>query len=1031
MVSPLCCRRVSSTSPVLAWLCLIAVSWRCGAAETTSPSTVVPPGFVIEQVAGPPLVHHPLMACFDNRGRLYVSDAAGVNLDETELQQQLPNGIRRLEDTDGDGRFDRSTVFADRMIFPNGGVWHGDSLYVASAPYIWRLRDRDDDGVAEERTPIVGQFGFIGNAADIHGCFLGPEGRIWWCDGRHGHEVRNADGVVISQGEAARIFSSTLDGSDLRTHCGGGMDNPVEVDFTRTGELLGTVNLFYQTRGDCLVHWLHGGVYPRDDQPQCLAEFRRTGELLGPVLDYGHVAVSGLTRYRGDHFGAEFQNGYFVCEFNTHLVNFTRVAPENSTYVAERNDFLRFDSVDFHPTDVLEDADGSLLVIDTGGWFRYGCPTSQVAKPEIAGGIYRIRRQDGPSTPDPRGLALNWDRLSLDALAELLGDPRIAVRERAQHALVDHGQAAIPALKSLLQHKRAESRLLALWALHRLKLPDAQDVVREQLGASDPELRQVAARCAGEARDPLAAAMLVELLHDEHPAVRRSAAEALGRCNAAGVTPPLLDAVGAAVDRAEEHSAVYALIELGDRPALAAGLRHDQPSAQRAALLALDQVAPDEVVREDVLSLLGSADPLTVRTAMDAVAKRPTWTDEMPAFWRRWLSEPVDAARAPWLIGALKSFAADERTQAVIAEAVASDSAAPEVRQLLLSAIEASELAPLPESWIAALSAGCDNAPSGLRQEFLRVAAVARDGRLLGALQTSANSDDGAVRTFALAGLAGLGQTLSDRDWGTLLSTWGSETEAAQRETLAASIARAYATDSQLLLLAATLNQAQPLELSVVLPAFRRSQSSEVGIALTKALANHSGTPLVSYPELRAAFVPYPSDVQEAAAALLAKHDVISVDQQARLSDFDARDSHGNIDAGREVFFGTKAGCSSCHRLATRGGVIGPDMTHIGRIRTRRDLGESILYPSLTLARGYDMLLAITTTEGLSYSGLVERATKDSIHLRTAQRELLRMPRAQIEDQATSKTSIMPQGFDELLSDEELDDLVAFLLSLK
>src|SRR5690242_7524911 len=80
-----------------------------------APRLRVPDGFVVEPVAGPPLVEHPMMACFDERGRLYVAEAAGLNLKADELLKDPPNRIRRLEDTDGDGRFDTSTIFADRM----------------------------------------------------------------------------------------------------------------------------------------------------------------------------------------------------------------------------------------------------------------------------------------------------------------------------------------------------------------------------------------------------------------------------------------------------------------------------------------------------------------------------------------------------------------------------------------------------------------------------------------------------------------------------------------------------------------------------------------------------------------------------------------------------------------------------------------------------------------------------------------------------------------------------------------------------
>lgn len=993
------------------------------------PAIQVPDGFAVELVAGPPLVQHPLMACFDDCGRLYVSDAAGVNRDEKELEAELPNGIRRLEDTDGDGRFDRSTVFADRMTFPNGGAWHDGSLYVASAPYIWRLRDQDDDGVAEERTKLIGEFGFIGNAADIHGCFLGPEGRLWWCDGRHGHTVRDSHGNVISQGDAARIFSCRLDGSDFRTHCGGGMDNPVEIDFTPTGDVLGTVNLFYQTRGDCLVHWLHGGLYPRDDQPQCLAEFRRTGELLRPVLDYGHVAVSGTTRYRGRSLGAEFTGGYFVCEFNTHQVNFTRVVPEGSSFVAERNDFLRSASIDFHPTDVLEDADGSLLVIDTGGWFRYGCPTSQVAKPEIAGGIYRIRRIDAEKMVDPRGNALKWNALSDDELTALLHDARPVVRERSQSQLIGRGNEALVDLATTLLGEDVEAATLATWALHRIDSFESRAAVRSQLQAAEPALRQIAARCVAEVRDADAGPALLALLHDEHASVRRVAAEALGRCHIAGATPALLEAVASAADRAEEHAAAYALIELAERPALIDGLRHAHPAASRAALLALDQIAPDAVPREDVLTLLGSADPLTVKTAMEAIARRPHWTDEMPAVWRRWLAEPMDEARREWLLSALKSFATDERTQQVIAESLTHAATPTAVRQLLLRAIAASELTPLPEVWVAALAEGCQSAPPDLQADFLRVAALVRDERLHDTLRAAVDATpDDAV---ALAGLAGLGRPLTDREWTTLLQSWNAASEAAERDFFVAAIARSQASDDQRLRLTEAFPHAQPLELAGLLPVFRPSQSAEVGQALVAALTAHPGTPLVGYAELRAAFANFPASVRTSAAALLASRAVVSADQQARLALFDASPAGGDAARGQAIFSGTKAGCSACHRVATRGGQIGPDLSTIGRIRTRRDLAESILYPSLTLARGYDVVLSVATSDGLTYSGLVERESADAIHLRTSQRELLRLPRTQIEEQTPIRTSIMPQGFDELLADDELDDLIAYLLSLK
>ena len=84
----------------------------------------VPAGFVIEKVAGPPLIERPMMAGFDDRGRLFVAESAGLNFDFKKLSENPPNFIRLLIDSDRDGIFDKSTIFADRMTFPSGALWH-------------------------------------------------------------------------------------------------------------------------------------------------------------------------------------------------------------------------------------------------------------------------------------------------------------------------------------------------------------------------------------------------------------------------------------------------------------------------------------------------------------------------------------------------------------------------------------------------------------------------------------------------------------------------------------------------------------------------------------------------------------------------------------------------------------------------------------------------------------------------------------------------------------------------------------------
>ena len=116
-------------------------------APSSLDSIQVPAGYAVELAASSSLIRHPMMADFDDRGRLYVAASAGENLPRPDLEKKLPNFIRRLEDTNGDGIFDKATTFADRMTFPQGCLWLDGSLYVASSGAIWKLTDIDDDGV--------------------------------------------------------------------------------------------------------------------------------------------------------------------------------------------------------------------------------------------------------------------------------------------------------------------------------------------------------------------------------------------------------------------------------------------------------------------------------------------------------------------------------------------------------------------------------------------------------------------------------------------------------------------------------------------------------------------------------------------------------------------------------------------------------------------------------------------------------------------------------------------------------------------
>src|SRR5258706_5566419 len=417
----------------------VSLSARSAQFKFPNHTFTVPDGFVVEQVAGPPLVNRPIEADFDEQGRLYVTDSSGSN-DKVEKQlQDKPHRIVRLEDTDGDGHFDQSTVFADKLPFPEGAMWYDGSLYVAAPPSIWKFTDTDGDGVADKREEWFQGKTLTGCANDLHGPYLGPDGWIYWCKGAFAKQTYERPGKSPFVTRAAHIFRSRPDGSGIEPVMTGGMDNPVEVVFTAGGERIFTTTFLQQPaagRRDGLIHAIYGGVYGKvhdviDDHP-------RTGPEVMPVLAHlGPAAPCGLVRYESGAFGADYRDNLFSTSFNLHKVFRHVLKPEGATFVSKDEDFLTCDSLDFHPTHVLEDADGSLLVIDTGGWYKLCCPTSQLGKPDVLGAIYRVRRIEARPVEDPRGLKLAWDKLGAEELAGLLGDSRWAVRRRAIPGFAD------------------------------------------------------------------------------------------------------------------------------------------------------------------------------------------------------------------------------------------------------------------------------------------------------------------------------------------------------------------------------------------------------------------------------------------------------------------------------------------------------------------------------------------------------------------------------------------------------------------
>jgi putative membrane-bound dehydrogenase-like protein len=1001
----------------------------------------VPDGFEVELVAGPPLVDRPIGASFDDQGRLYVTDSAGVN-DKVEKQlQDRPHRIVRLEDTNGDGKFDKQTVFADKMMFPEGILWHAGAVYCGAPPTIWKLEDTNGDGVADKREEWFKGGTLGGCANDIHGPYLGPDGWIYWTKG--GFVKMNLDrpGRTPITDRAAHIFRARPDGSEVEPVMSGGMDNPVEVAFLPDGEAFFTTTFFVNPeagRRDAIVHLIYGAVYPKISD--VLEDLQRTGDLLPPLTHLGPAVPSGLMAYQSRAFGNNFSLDLFSTQFNLHKVQRHALEPSGAGYRSRDIDFLVSDSTDFHPTDVLEDADGSLLVLDTGGWYKLCCPSSQLAKSDVLGAIYRVRRSSMARPEDARGLKISWKESSPAQLTRLLDDERPAVRHRAVEELARRGEAALEALAGALKRGNSvERRRNALWALTQMNSAKAREMVRGAFSETDPEVRKVAIHSAGLNRDTAALPKLVDLLKAGSPQVQRCAATALGRLEKKEAAPALLAAAPGPADRILEHSIIYALIEIADADALRPGLKAENPFTQRAALIALDQLRPSALKPANITSYLLSSDAMLRETSRWIASHHLDWGDELSGFFKHRLMSSTELSRAEQdeLQRQLGEFARTPAIQDLLASTAADSSMRRESRLVSLRAMGQSRLKEVPKEWSKPLE-GCLGAKDEqlTRQSVATIRALSQlkggvtnlNEQLLQVARDSHQPDE--VRLDAIAAISGALPKFDDTLVDFLIGGIDSSRPPVQRTTAANILGRAPLSKEQLEKLTEALPSLGPMEVSRVTTAFENCSDEATGMKLVQALKRSSGFKGMRADMLKTRLAKFPESVQKEGEQLMRLLNVDLAQQRARLEELQGGLLGGDHRRGQAIFNSTRAACVTCHTIGYLGGHVGPDLTRIGSVRTERDLLESIVYPSASFARAYEPVI-VETRDGEQHSGILKGETPESVQLVEGAGVEERLARANILSMRPGAVSVMPEGLEQQLTREELADLVAFLKSLK
>ena len=1006
----------------------------CAAAN--GPELSVPDGFVIERVAGAPEVRFPMFAVFDDRGRLFVSESSGGDLYD-ELQKQTRRcRVSVLEDRDGDGRFERAQVFAEQLVFPMGLAWsgaRGGRLYVADPPDLITLEDTDGDSRADKRTVLLTGFGHTDNGS-LHGLLFGPDGWLYLTMGEpDGYRIRRRDGSLLD-GKSGALLRCRPDGSDIEV-LSRGFENLVEIAFLPGGEIIGVDNWFQRPANglrDALVHLVEGGLYPY--APDRGTPLPVTGEPLPPLALYPAVALSGLEICRGPTFPEAMRGSLFCAEHNSRKVVRHRLERAGTTFRAVDQDFVWTDDPDFHPSDVVEDADGSLLVVDTGSWYIHHCPTGRIRNSPAPGGIYRVRFQAAARVEDPRGLKLAWKNLPASELILRLADHRPTVRDHAVEALVRLGAAAVPSLRSTLADSPSGiAKQHAVWALARLESEPAKAALRETLTSADKDLVALAARALGRTADTQAGPALVPLLRHPEAHVQLAAAEALAHCGRAGTVPALIDRLAGDPDRFLQHALVHALHRLADSAQLTAALGHASPRVQQAALRLMDQPPHQNLPVEVVLKHVFAADESLRRAAQSILRRHPEWVTQALPVLRELLSTPASAARES-LRDFVVAFHRHSEVATLLAQAVASESKVSEsVRVMLLEAMAQAAPKDLPPSWPEAFNAALKSPSRTVQAQALRTVNTLQVGGVTNALGAVAGDAAApvALRVGALRALTRQRPALDAGAFDLLLSQLARTNDSLARLTASEVVASAALEAEQFVRFIQVVRGDPLLSPTTMLAIARRARLDDAGAdGLLEALSQASQTGWqLPEPQLVWLESVVQSERRGRVHALITETQQAVARQREQLTALEPLLHGGDPSRGRTIFE-KKTACLACHRVGSQGGLVGPDLTRIGAIRSGRDLIESIVMPSATFAQGYETF-AVTMRDGETLIGVRVPQQDESLVLRDASGAETRIDRSQTASVERQKLSLMPEGLLNTLSREEIGDLLAYLQGLK
>ncbi|HWB14355.1 MAG TPA: PVC-type heme-binding CxxCH protein [Pirellulales bacterium] len=955
-------------------------------------------GFQAELVAAEPLIESPIALDWGADGRLWVVEMRdyplGVN------NQGEPGGrIVCVEDTDQDGRYDRSTLFLDGLLFPTGVMTWRKGVLITCAPDILYAEDTDGDGKADKRESLFTGFGEANPQHRVNGLRWGLDNWIYCANGDFA-AARTFDASVPESAKSTGFSASQ--GEDLRRLMLAG----ASIQSNKTGESISIRNRDFRIQPD------EGRIEPQSGQAQfgrdrddwgnwfgcnnaipiwhfVLDDFylRRNPHAgyppprveastsvtypLGPAgRDTGAkrdrrgspwTSACSITFYRDNLFGPDFDHNWFVCEPVHNLVHREVLIPAGATFQSHRapdesaSEFLSSTDTMFSPVSVRTGPDGAVWVVDMyrkvlehphwlpAGWEE----TIDVRAGHDKGRIYRVFPAKAKCRPMPR-----LDRLDSSELVATLESPNGWVRDKAQQLLVERqDRSASPALEELARASaEPRGRLHALCALDGLHALDPK-LLEAALADPHPAIRRQVIRLAEKVQRPSNSLQnaLFKLTTDPAPMVRLQLAYTLGSSKS----------------RAASQSLARILRDNASEPYIAA-----------AAVSSLTEQNTAQVLDHLVGSVSELPEPLLENLLRTALGFGEV--EGLKSLFARMIDSPGKQNNSHFAAVAVFLDALDERNESHQNDTNKADA---DVQSVL------NQLAPVFGAARAVVVDG--NAP--LKD---RVQAV----RLLGRLPDSPPDDQDLLYgllnpqipdQLQIAAVEALGRSADPQAFQGILREWKSFTPAV-REQVLETLLRSSGGPKTLL---------DAIQQQLLL-------SQEVSFTAQRRLLEHPS-----------------EEVRNDAGNVFQER--VDADREKVIQTYQpSLQLAGDLKRGQPLF---EKHCAACHRLGEIGHVVGPDLAMV-RDKAPEWFLPAIFDPSRAVDAKFVSYVAVTD-DGRVLSGILGEESGERMTLIGQDGKPQSLLRGNVEQLSSTGKSLMPDGLEKVLKSQDVADLIAFLRS--